>query len=70
MNKDSWIALIIASIITIIAAAPLFYSRDYSPGSKGKFSEGSDTKMKKPTENIGKISGNTTETIMPKLDEN
>lgn len=48
MNKDSWIALIIASIITIIAATPIFYSRDYSPGPKGKMSEGSDTKMIEP----------------------
>ena len=47
MNKDSWIALIIASVITIIAAIPLYYSRDYALGPKGKFSEGSDTKMEK-----------------------
>ena len=40
MNKDSWIALIIASIITIIASTPLYYSS----GSKAKISEGSDTK--------------------------
>ena len=45
MNKDSWIALIIASVITIIAATPLFYSRDYNRGLKGKMSEGSDMKM-------------------------
>ncbi len=48
MNKDSWIALIIASIITIIAATPVFYSRDYARGPKGKLSEGSDTKMTEP----------------------
>ena len=47
MNKDSWIALIIASVITIIAAIPLYYSRDYALGPKGKFSEGSNTKMEK-----------------------
>ena len=47
MNKDSWIALIIASVITIIAATPLYYSRDYALEPKGKFSEGSDTKMEK-----------------------
>ena len=40
VNKDSWIALIIASIITMIVAAPLYYSS----GSKAKISEGSDTK--------------------------
>ena len=45
MNKDSLIALIIASIITIVAATPLYYSRDYSLGPKNKISEGSDTKM-------------------------
>ena len=44
MNKDSWMALIIAAIITIIVATPLYYSRDYSHGSKGKISEGSSTK--------------------------
>ena len=41
MNKDSWVALIIASIITIIVSTPLYYSRDYSHGAKGKISEGS-----------------------------
>lgn len=40
VNKDSWIALIIASIITMVVAAPLYYSS----GSKAKISEGSDTK--------------------------
>ena len=52
MNKDSWIALIIASVITIIAATPLYYSRDYVRVPKGKFSEGSDTKMTKPMNDI------------------
>ena len=81
MNKDSWIALIIASIITIIASTPLYYSRDYSHGTKGKISEGSDTKATEPmkrTDQIsgsttasepinrtGQISGNTTESTMP-----
>ena len=62
MNKDSWIALIIASIITIIAATPLYYSR----GSKDKISEGSDTKMTKPM----KRTGRNTELNMPKMVDN
>ena len=57
MNKDSWIALIIASIITIIASTPLYYSRDYSRGSKSKFSKGSDTKVSEPMKRTGQISG-------------
>jgi hypothetical protein len=61
MNKDSWIALIIASIITIIVSTPLYYSQDYSQGSKSKFSEGSDTKLTEPTKRIDQISGSTTE---------
>ena len=65
MNKDSWIALIIASIITIIAATPLYYSRDYPLGSKNKISEGSDTKMKEPMKRTDEISGSTTESTMP-----
>ena len=65
MNKDSWIALIIASIITIIAATPLYYSRDYSYKSKGKISEGSDSKTTEPMKRTGQISGNTTESAMP-----
>ena len=65
MNKDSWIALMIASIITIIAATPLYYSRDYSRGSKGKISEGSDTKTTEPMKRTGQISGSTTESTMP-----
>ena len=65
MNKDSVIALIIASIITIIAATPLYYSRDYTLGPKDKTSEGSDTKMK---EQMNRTQGNTEPTI-PKLDD-
>lgn len=56
MKKDSWIALIIASIITVIAATPIFYSRDYASGPKGKMSEGSDTKMIEP---MKRTEGNT-----------
>ena len=52
MNKDSWIALIIASIITIIAATPLYYSRE----PKGKILEGSDTIL---TEPMKRTEGNT-----------
>ena len=66
MNKDSWIALMIASIITIIAATPLYYSRDYSLGPKDKISEGSDTKMTVPTK---RTEGNT-EPKMPKMVDN
>ena len=66
MNKDSWIALIIASIITIIASTPLYYSRDYSHGAKGKISEGSDTKRTEPM----KRTERTTQPTMPKLDDN
>ena len=62
MNKDSWIALIIASIITIIASTPLYYSRDYSHGAKGKISEGSDTKATEPMKRTDQISGSTTAT--------
>jgi hypothetical protein len=82
MNKDSWIALIVASIITIIVATPLYYSRDYARGPSGKLSEGSDTKMTEPikgtegtteptimTESIKGTEG-TTEPTMPKLDVN
>ena len=67
MNKDSWIALIIASIITIIASAPLYYSRDYSRGSKSKFLEGSDTKMTEPINITDQISESTSESTMPWL---
>ena len=63
MNKDSWIALIIASIITIVAATPLFYPSDYSRGSKNKISE--------PMKRTDQISGSTTEpTMSPKLGDN
>ena len=65
MNKDSWIALVIASIITIIASTPLYYFRDYSRGSKNKFSEGSETKVSEPINRTGQISGSTTESTMP-----
>jgi hypothetical protein len=65
MNKDSWIALIIASIITIIASTPLYYSRDYSSESKSKFSEGSDTKVTEPMDRTDQISGSTTKSTMP-----
>ncbi len=56
MNKDSWIALIIASIITLIAATPLYYARDYERGPKGKISEDSEPKM---TEPMKRTEGNT-----------
>ena len=56
MNKDSWIALIIASIITVIAATPLYYSRDYASGPKGNIMKGSDTKI---TEPMKRTKGNT-----------
>ena len=63
MNKDSWIALIIASIITIIAVTPLYYSRDYVREPKGKILEGSDTiltePMKRTEGNSGPISEGT-----------
>ena len=65
MNKDSWIALIIASIITIIAQTPLYYSRGYSRGSKSKFSEGSDTKVTEPMNRTDQISGSTNKSAMP-----
>ena len=65
MNKDSWIALIIASIITIIASTPLYFSRDYSHGVKGKISEGSDTKSTEPMKRTDQISGSTTESTTP-----
>ena len=57
MNKESWIALVIASIITILVATPFYYSS----GSKDKISEGSDTKM---TEPIKGTEGTTEPTIM------
>ena len=60
MNKDSWIALIIAIIITVIASTPLYYSRDYARGSQGKFSEGSE-----PMKRTDQISESPTESTMP-----
>tara|TARA_B100000686_G_C16291393_1_gene713837 strand:- start:418 stop:606 length:189 start_codon:yes stop_codon:yes gene_type:complete len=47
MNKDSWIALIIAGTITILVATPLYYSRG-SIGSKERLSEGSGSKAIEP----------------------
>ena len=47
MNKDSWIALIIAGIITILAATPLYYFRG-PIGSKERLSEGSGSKAIEP----------------------
>jgi hypothetical protein len=66
MNKDSWIALAIASIITILAATPLYYSRDYAGGPIDKPLEGSDTIMTDPM----KRTEGTPEPTMPKLDDN
>ena len=60
MNKDSWVALIIAIIITVIASTPLYYSRDYARGSQGKFSEGSE-----PMKRTGQIPESPTESTMP-----
>ena len=65
MNKDSWIALIIASIITIIASTPLYYSRDYPRESKSRFSEGSDTKVTEPMNRTDQMSGSTNQSTMP-----
>ncbi len=65
MNKDSSFALIIAIIITIIASTPLYYSRDYSRGSQGKYSEGSDTKVSEPMKRTGQISESSMESTMP-----
>ena len=67
MNKESWIALVIASIITILVATPFYYSS----GSKDKISEGSDTKTTEPMKRTDQISGSTTEpTMPPKLGNN
>ena len=60
MNKDSWVALTIASIITIIVSTQLYYSQDYSHGVKGKLSEGSDTKVSESINRTDKISESTT----------
>ena len=67
MNKESWIALVIASVITILVATPFYYSS----GSKDKISEGSDTKTTEPMKRIDQISGSTTDSTMPpKLGDN
>ena len=47
MNKDSWIALIIANIITVLAATPLYYARGPIEW-RTKFSEGSDKNAFEP----------------------
>ena len=60
MDKDSWVALIIAIIITVIASTPLYYSRDYARGSQGKFSEGSE-----PMKRTDQISESPTESTIP-----
>ena len=65
MNKDSWIALIIASIITILAATPLYYSRGFI-GSRGELSEGSGTKITQP---MKRTEGNT-DPVIPALNIN
>ena len=65
MNKDPWIALIIASVITILAVIPLYYF--HQPiGSKGKFSEGSGTKAPEPM----KRTDAAAEVTMPELNNN
>jgi len=60
MNKDSWIALIIASFITIIAATPIYYTRDYASGPKDTTSEDTNTIM---TEPMKRTEGNTELTV-------
>ena len=52
MKKESWFALIIASVLTILVAMPLYYSRAKTE-SMEKISEGSDTKVKKPMQRMG-----------------
>ena len=52
MNKDSWIALIIAFALTVLVTMPLYYSRA-EIGRKGKMSEGSDKKVKRPIKSMG-----------------
>ena len=61
MNKESWIALVIASIITILVATPFYYSS----GSKDKISEGSDTKATEPMKRTDQISDSATESTTP-----
>ena len=66
MNKDSWLALIIASIITIIVSTPLYYSQDYSHGVKGKLTEGSDTKVSSDLLNNAQVNlGDGIESAVP-----
>ncbi len=65
MNKDSWIALIIASIITIIAATPIYYSRDYARGPEGTISEDTNTKITEPM----KRTERNTELAVPALED-
>ena len=65
MNKVSWIALIIAIIITVIASTPLYYSRDYARGSQSKFSDCSDKKGSEPMKSTGQITESPTESTMP-----
>ena len=65
MNKDSWIALIIAGIITILVATPLYYSRG-PIGSKSKLSEGSGKKAIEPM----KRTGDNSESTISALDSN
>ena len=62
MNKDSWIALIIASIITILAATPLYYSRGPIE-SKDEFSEDSSTKATEPMKRTDDNTEATTPTL-------
>ena len=62
MNKDSWISLIIAGAITILATAALYYS--HGPiGSKEKLSEGSGSKTIEP---MKRSNGNESSTSMGK----
>ena len=62
MNKDSWIAIIIAGFITILAATPLYYSRG-PIGSKESLSEGSGSKTMEP---MKRSNGNAPATNMDK----
>jgi hypothetical protein len=48
MNRDSLIALIIASIITVIVSMPFYYSRYYSHGSKENFRKVQIQKQQNP----------------------
>ena len=51
MNNDSWIALIIASALTVLVAIPLYYSGGHIE-TRGKLVEGSDTKGKEPMQRM------------------